>query len=109
MRPSTDRTVILFLSKDNSMTPTYLLPRINDGGLAPKPMASPMDAEIIKLPPRTEDVIDLYERFRHERDNLPSGAWCGPTSPRLKVFDELSFSELFRLTGLWHDIQRPRP
>jgi hypothetical protein len=91
------------------MTPTELLPRINGAGSSPKPMATPMDAEIIKLPPRTEDVIDLYERFRHEQDNLPSREWGGPTSPRLKVFDELSFSELFRLTGLWHDIKRPRP
>jgi hypothetical protein len=72
-------------------------------------MPTPVDADIIALPPRTEDVIDLYERFRHERDNLPSGAWSGPTSPRLKVFDELSFSELYRLTGLWHDVKRPRP
>jgi hypothetical protein len=91
------------------MKPTDLFPRINDAGPVPNANAMPMDADIIKLPPRTEDVKDLYERFRREWEDLPRGAWSCRTSPRLKVFDELSFSELFRLTGLWHDVKRPRP
>ena len=93
------------------MEPTDLLPRLNDAASAPRSMPMPMDAEIIKLPPRTEDIIDLYKRFRRERelDNPPRGAGSGPTDPRLKVLDELSFSELFRLTALWYDVKRPRP
>jgi hypothetical protein len=91
------------------MEPTDILPRLNGAEPVPKPIPMPMDSDITKLPPRTEDVIDLFKRFRHEWNNLPRGAWSGPTNPRLKVLDELSFSELFRLTALWHDVPRPRP
>jgi hypothetical protein len=42
-------------------------------------------------------------------ENLPPEAWRRPTAPRFKVFDELSFSELFWLNALWHRVQRPRP
>jgi hypothetical protein len=89
--------------------PTDLLPRLNDAASAPRFMPMPMDAEIIKLPPRTEDIIDLYKRFRREWDSLPTSASSGPTNPRFKVFDELSFSELFRLNALWHRVKRPHP
>jgi hypothetical protein len=36
-------------------------------------------------------------------------AWRGPTTPRFKVFDELSFPELFRLNALWYRVKRPHP
>jgi hypothetical protein len=75
----------------------------------PGPASASTDAEIIDFSPRTEDVIDLYKRFRHERDNLPHGAWTGPTTARSKVLDDLSFSELFRLTALWHDVKHAHP
>ena len=107
MRPA--RPVTPCFGRNKLVEPTDLLPRLNDAASAPRSMPMPMDAEIIELPPRTEDVIDLYKRFRRELDNLPRGAGSGPTSPRLKVLDELSFSELFRLTALWHDVKRLRP
>jgi len=69
----------------------------------------PVHSSIINLPPRTEDLIDLYKRFRRELDNLPRGGGSRLADPRLKVLDELSFSELFRLTALWHDVKRPHP
>jgi hypothetical protein len=68
-----------------------------------------MIADIVELPPSTDDVIELYKRFRREWDDLPREARSGPTMPRLKVFDELSFSELFRLNALWHGVERPGP
>ena len=68
-----------------------------------------MEPEISKLRQRTEHIIDLYKRFRRELDNLPRGAGGGLTDPRLKVLDQLSFSELFRLTALWYDVKRQRP
>ncbi len=89
------------------MEPTDLLPRRDSVVCPPQPM--PMDAEIIELPPRTEDVIELYKRFLHELDNLPPEARSGPRTTRLQLFDELSFSELFRLNALWHRVERPHP
>ena len=69
----------------------------------------PEGADVIMLPPRIEDVIDLYKRVRREWDYPPPGARSGPTTRRSKVLDELSFSELFRLAALWHDVKRPHP
>jgi hypothetical protein len=37
------------------------------------------------------------------------GPWNWPTMPRLKVFIHLSFSELFDLGDLWHEVPRPQP
>lgn len=91
------------------MGPTNLLPHVNDAASAPRSMPMPMNAEIIELPPRTEDVVDLFNRFSLEFDSLPASVWRGPTTPRFKVFDELSFSELFRLNALWHRVERPHP
>ena len=91
------------------MEPTDLLPGLDGVERPPQPAPVPMVAEIIELPPRTEDVIELYKRFLHELDNLPPEARSGPRTTRLKVFDELSFSELFRLNALWHRVQRPHP
>ena len=88
---------------------TDLLPRLNDAVSAPRSMPMPMEPEISKLRQRTEHIIDLYKRFRRELDNLPRGAGSGLTDPRLKVLDQLSFSELFRLTALWYDVKRQRP
>lgn len=68
----------------------------------------PEDFDVTERPPRIDDVIDLYKSFRQERDNPPPGASGGLTAPRPKVLDELSFSELFRLTALGHDVERPR-
>lgn len=34
-------------------------------------------------------------------------AWRAPKRRRLKVLDELSFSELFRLSSLWHEVKCP--
>jgi hypothetical protein len=90
------------------MEPTDVLQRADTVARMPKPASVPMEAEIIKLPPRTEDVINLFKKFRRECDNLPPRAWSGPTTPRFKVLDELSFSELFRLNALWHRVERPR-
>jgi hypothetical protein len=58
-------------------------------------------------PPRIGDVIDLYNRFRHELDNTPPSSWGGPSRPRSKLLDELSDSELFRFADLWHDVKAP--
>ena len=35
--------------------------------------------------------------------------WRGPTTPRLKAFNALTFAELFRLSALWHDVWCPPP
>jgi hypothetical protein len=74
---------------------------------ASQPTLKPEHADVTRHPPSTDEVIELFKRFRHELDTLPPGAFSGPTAPRSKVLDELSFSELFRLTALWHDVERP--
>jgi hypothetical protein len=81
-------------------------------GLAPcvpKTVSMPVASNVIELPPRIDDVLDLYKRFWRERRNMPLSAGHGPAAARSNVFDELSFPELFRLNALWHRVQRPRP
>ena len=90
------------------MEPTDVSPR-PAATSTPKPPVMRVDSNLITLPPRTEDVIDLFKRFRHEWDNMPASELSRPAPPRFKVFDELSFSELFRLNALWHRVERPRP
>jgi hypothetical protein len=90
------------------MEPTDVSPRPAATGTPQNPPI-PVDATVITLPPRTEDVVNLFKRFRHEWDNMPGRKLSRPTPPRFKVFDELSFSELFRLNALWHRVKRPRP
>ncbi len=65
------------------------------------------ESHVIKLPSPVNEAVDLFKRFQHESGNLPREAWRAPTPPRLKVLDELSFLELFRISSLWHDVKRP--
>jgi hypothetical protein len=90
------------------MHQTNLLPRLADAKSAPRSMPTPGDADIIRLPPRTEDVIDLFRRFQLEWDSIPPEELRKPSNPRFRVFDELSFPDLFRLNSLWHRVERPR-
>jgi len=90
------------------MKPCNVSSRLDDTDGVSTPMIMP-DANMIELPIRAEDVVDLFKRFQHERKNLPPGAWRGPTPPKLKVFEELSFSELFGLNALWHRVKCPHP
>jgi hypothetical protein len=60
-----------------------------------------------ELPPRVEDVIDLFNRFRYELANMPLECWGQPTT-RSKILDELSDSELFRFADLWHNVKPSR-
>jgi hypothetical protein len=54
------------------------------------------------------DILDLYDRFRKVWSGPPVGPWKWPTTPRLKVFNHLSFSELFDLCALSRNVPRPR-
>jgi hypothetical protein len=87
------------------MEPIHLLPS-RDGVERPLQPTSPeMVCEAIQMLPRTEDVIDLFNRFLGEWDTQMPRAWCAATAPLLKIFDELSFSELYRLNARWHYVQ----
>jgi hypothetical protein len=91
------------------MQPTDVSLRPDAAASLPKTAFALAESNTVDLHPRIEDVIDLYNRFIVESDNMPISAWRGPTTPRFKVFDELSFSELFRLNALWHRVKRPHP
>jgi hypothetical protein len=91
------------------MQPTDLLPRLDGVARPPQPTPVPIVPEVIELPPRVDDIIKLYKRFRREWQSRPLGAFTGWMPPRLKLFDELSFDELFRLNSLWHCVERPLP
>jgi hypothetical protein len=67
----------------------------------------PEGSEVTRLQPPVEDILELYDRFRKVWRGSPVGGWNWPTMPRLKVFDHLSFSELFDLGDLWHDVKHP--
>jgi hypothetical protein len=68
-----------------------------------------MGAEVTRYRPPVEDLLDLYDRFLKVWDGPPVGAWNWPTIRKIKLFDHLSFSELFDLGDLWHDVPRPQP
>jgi hypothetical protein len=93
--------------EDNPMETTDLLPPCGATPSLAETTSVPAGPDIIELPPRTEDVIDLFERFRRELENLPPSELREPMAPKLKVFEELSFLELFRLNALWHRVKRP--
>jgi len=91
------------------MQPTDVSLRPDAAAYLPKSASTLGASNPVDLHPRIEDVIDLFNRFLIEADSMPTSVWRGPTTPRFKVFDELSFSELFRLNALWHRVKRPHP
>jgi hypothetical protein len=98
---------LLFFRKANPMHPTDFLPHAARAGSELRSTPTSPDAvNNMKLPPELEELINLFNRFRHERDSLRPEASRGLTIPRSEVLDQLSFSKLFHFTALWHTFRR---